>query len=223
MKKLLLYAVILLVSFVLAKKLVFYFTKKNLNNTTKLESYSQITNKSKVFTGDSHVAYFPVTEWFEAKDVLNNGIRGDKTTDVLRRIDSIAAKQPQSIFIQVGINDILRTVSDSNLVTDIVTNYGRIISAIQATSPKTKIFIQGLMPVNEFYTGKRQDSITRVIIEVNTELKQLAAAQHCSYTDLFSALTKDSSLPMNYSVDGLHLNEDGYKVWYERIKDDVAN
>lgn len=219
MKKLLLYAVILLVSFVLAKKLVFYFTKKNLNNTTKLESYSQITNKSKVFTGDSHVAYFPVTEWFEGQDVLNNGIRGDRTKDVLRRIDSIAVKQPQSIFIQVGINDILGASTAGTLLT----NYEKIVNIIQATSPKTRIFIQGLLPVNEFYTGKKQDSITRTIIDVNTQLKKLAEAQHCSYTDLFSALTKDNSLPMNYSVDGLHLNEDGYKVWYEHIKDDVAN
>lgn len=223
MKRIVLYAALGLLAFVLVNKLVFYFTKKNLNNTSKLQAYSQINRQSKVFIGDSHVAYFPITEWFKGKDVLNSGVPGNTTVDVLQRIDSVAEKLPLSIFIQVGVNDILRAQPGTWDINNTLADYKEIIRLIQTGSPQTRIYIQGLMPVNEFYTGERQDSITASIIAMNTELRKIADQQHCFYTDLFSVLAEDNALPMSYSVDGLHLNGEGYTIWYNKIKRQVAD
>jgi lysophospholipase L1-like esterase len=115
------------------------------------------------------------------------------------------------VFILIGINDISRNVPDSF----IVSNYQKIIQRIKKESPATKIYFQTLLPVNnEFTQFKNHYNKDEHILHVNEELKKLAAKEKISLIDLYPHfLNADKKLEKKYTIDGLHLNAEGYKVW----------
>ena len=58
------------------------------------------------------------------------------------------------------------------------------------------------------------------IVEINQRLEQLAAAEQCTYIDLYSHLTAPGSNDLDpaYTNDGLHLLGDAYLVWKEILQ-----
>ena len=56
-------------------------------------------------------------------------------------------------------------------------------------------------------------------MELNSDLQKLAQIHRVEYIDLFSVF-KDASnrLDEKYTLDGLHLNAAGYKLWKETIE-----
>src|SRR5690348_4269946 len=98
-----------------------------------------------VFVGNSLTDRFPLREMFPNIPVRNKGISGNTSQDILNRIDSIADAKPRKIFLDVGINDILRNQS----VDTLFINYKRIVETIKSKSPDTKIYIQSLLPVGK--------------------------------------------------------------------------
>ena len=61
---------------------------------------------------------------------------------------------------------------------------------------------------------------TALVPRLNAKLKALAVAEGAVYLDLYSLFKdKDSDvLPLNLTVDGLHLNSDGYAIWVNALK-----
>jgi lysophospholipase L1-like esterase len=56
-------------------------------------------------------------------------------------------------------------------------------------------------------------------MELNGKLKELATEFGGTYIDLFSVMADpDNHLPRKYSIDGLHLSYEGYRVWTEAIR-----
>lgn len=219
MKRNFFYAIVLIAGIVLLKKLPDDAGITKLNNTIKLKSFSKINENSIVFIGDSHITFFPLTEWFNDTNVLNNGINGDKTSDVLHRIGRIAAYRPKSVFLQIGINDILSTDEGISGDTSLLNNYRKIICLSQKISPETDIYINSIMPVSKNYAGERIDSITSRILSINEVLQRLAFEKGCTYIDVFHALASSHNrLPFYLTVDGLHLNRLGYNKWFHVIK-----
>ena len=64
-------------------------------------------------------------------------------------------------------------------------------------------------------TGK-----TDIIPEVNLRLEALAKEENIAYINLFPLFTEKGTnvLRSELTNDGLHLNEDGYKIWVKAIK-----
>ena len=86
-------------------------------------------------------------EWFELlgnKRCRNRGISGDVTEGILLRLDAITKLHPSSIFILIGINDLSRNMS----VDEIASNYRKILEQIKKETPRTKVYVQSVMPVN---------------------------------------------------------------------------
>jgi lysophospholipase L1-like esterase len=149
-------------------------------------------------------------------DVRNRGISGDITFGVLERLDEVTEGKPSKVFILIGINDISRNIPDSM----IVTNYRKIIARIKKESPSTKIYLHTLMPVNnEFTQFKNHYNKDEHILFVNSELKKLAAAENITLIDLYPHFLDGSNkLDPKYTIDGLHLNAAGYRVWADILK-----
>jgi len=153
-------------------------------------------------------------EWFELlqnKKCRNRGISGDVTEGILLRLDGVTRLKPSAIFILIGINDLSRNIS----VDEITGRYREILQRIQKETPKTKVYVQSVMPVNPATGGNtRLERKTELIIELNGRLQALAKEFGLTYIDLFTPLAdKNNLLPKRYSIDGLHLSYEGYSVW----------
>jgi lysophospholipase L1-like esterase len=89
------------------------------------------------------------------------------------------------------------------------------IGRIQNGSPKTTIYLQTLLPVNnEFTQFKNHYNKDNHILYINAQLKLLAATYSVKIIDLYPHfLDKNGKLDKTLTEDGLHLNIEGYKRW----------
>lgn len=188
------------------------------NFTLRAEQFKAYPNSSKdiIFLGNSITAGVDWMELLGDPRIRNRGISGDITFGVLERLDEVTEGKPAKVFILIGINDISRNIPDSL----ILENYQRIIERIKKESPATKIYFHTLMPVNnEFTQFKNHYNKDQHILYINDQLKKMAVKETITVIDLYPHfLDTNQKLDKKYTVDGLHLNAAGYKVWSEVLK-----
>jgi lysophospholipase L1-like esterase len=173
-----------------------------------------------IFLGDSLTDLCEWSEFFSTKQVKNRGICGDTTDGVLNRLPNIIESRPQKLFIMIGINDL----SQGREVLEILNSYKVILETLQEQTPKTKVFIQSLLPVNSQEFPNRKPETNKKIIEINEALKEFAKDFSFQYIDLHSSfLDKNSEVDAQYTSDGVHLNGQGYLIWKRIIEKDVVN
>jgi len=160
-----------------------------------------------VFVGNSLTEGFPLTEMFGAH-VKNRGIAGNITSNVLNRIESIAAKRPKKIFLEIGVNDFNASLA----INTTFNQYIQIINKIADISPTIHIYVQSVFPTCMSYT-KINDSIT----SLNSKLKGYCEKNGIEYIDIYSALLKNNLLDSSLTEDGIHLNGKGYDIWKKAI------
>ena len=87
---------------------MWYFNRFVGDQSREFYLYDEYRKKpATVFLGDSLTDFYPLEEFFAGEDVVNRGIAGDKTTDVLKRLEEIKALRPSRLFLQIGINDMI--------------------------------------------------------------------------------------------------------------------
>ena len=76
------------------------------------------------------------------------------------------------------------------------------------------------MPVNNSFTQHPTHyNKDEHIAAVNDGLKKLGAQKHITIIDIHPHfLDSDNRLDKKYTLDGLHLNAEGYKVWAQVLK-----
>jgi lysophospholipase L1-like esterase len=159
-------------------------------------------------------------EWVELlnhRKAKNRGISGDVTEGVLFRLDEVTSSTPAKVFLLIGINDLARGVGQETVFENIC----KIVRTIRASSPKTKVFVQSILPVNnEFETFRGHTSKTNEVLWINQQLRQWCKQEKVTYVDLFSSFVTPgtSRLNPNYTNDGLHLTGAGYLKWVEIVK-----
>ena len=188
----------------------FYMQRSSLFN--KLS----ITSKDIVFIGNSITNGAEWNELFPQKRVKNRGISGDTSEGVFDRLDAVVKGKPAKIFILIGVNDISREIK----IETIVLNMKRIVEKIQKESPKTKIYIQSILPVNPDFEMFKGHMKPELIKEINQFYQNIAQEYKVNYIDLYSHFLEDGTDKMNkkYTNDGLHLLGEGYLLWGEIVK-----
>lgn len=188
----------------------FYMQRSSLFN--KLS----ITSKDIVFIDNSITNGAEWNELFPQKRVKNRGISGDTSEGVFDRLDAVVKGKPAKIFILIGVNDISQEIK----VETIVLNMKRIVEKIQKESPKTKIYIQSILPVNPDFEMFKGHMKPELIKEINQFYQNIAQEYKVNYIDLYSHFLEDGTDKMNkkYTNDGLHLLGEGYLLWREIVK-----
>lgn len=109
-----------------------------------------------------------------------------------------------------------------DLTTDTIVGMIRVtVERIRKESPDTKLYLQSLLPINEsFGRYKRLAGKTNMIPEINKQLEELAKEKGLTYINLFPLFTEKGSnvLRAELTTDGLHLKEEGYKIWVKAIR-----
>lgn len=175
-----------------------------------------ITSKDIVFIGNSITNSAEWNELFPQKRVKNRGISGDTSEGVYDRLDPVVKGKPAKIFILIGINDISRGIE----VETIVQNMKRIVEKIQTESPKTKIYIQSILPVNPDFGMFKGHQKPQLIKEINQQYQNISKEYKVSYINLYPYFLEEGTDRMNekYTNDGLHLLGEGYLLWSKIIK-----
>lgn len=159
-----------------------------------------VNNQSIVFMGNSITQG---NEWSEtyANDprVLNRGISGNTSAEILNNLDYVLGGKPAKIFLMIGIND----GADPEIVVPAIR---KSIELTQKESPATEIYIQSILP----YGGRIN------VLTTNNLLKKLCAEKGVTYVDVYARLGgTDTNLSLSSadSNDGLHLLGSGYRKW----------
>lgn len=160
--------------------------------------------------------------------IVNRGIGGDITGGVLARLNEIFYYKPKAVFLLIGLNDIFNgdipDVEDD--ISYVAKNIIKIASRIKKYSPKTKIFIQTILPVNRnqfkrvrgFYPNHKK-SVNDKINEINLKLYEYSSDNGYTIIDLNSIFKNENrEMDEKFSIDGVHLNESGYNLWTNHIK-----
>jgi lysophospholipase L1-like esterase len=183
------------------------------NYALKVGQFKSYPHSAKdiVFLGNSITANVEWRELLGMENIKNRGISGDISFGILERLDEVIDGKPAKVFILIGINDVSRNIPDEI----IVANYRKIISRIQQGSPQTKIYFHTLLPVNnEFTQFKNHYNKDEHIAFLNSSLKTIAAETKITLIDLHpNFLDANGKLDKKYTIDGLHINAEGYKVW----------
>lgn len=192
-------------------------TSRPNNYAIKVEQFRSYRDASTdfVFLGNSITAGTDWNELLGITNARNRGISGDNTFGVLERLSEVTEGKPAKIFILIGINDVAGNKPDSV----IVNNYKRIIQRIKSESPKTKIYFQTILPVNDEFEKRNHFGKDDHIAWINAELKKLGEKEKITIIDLHPLfLNADKKLDKKYTIEGLHLNAAGYTHWAGILK-----
>ncbi|MDX2097458.1 MAG: SGNH/GDSL hydrolase family protein [Leptolyngbyaceae cyanobacterium bins.59] len=173
-----------------------------------------------ILLGDSLSLWFPPQLLPTDRTWLNQGISGETSAGLFRRLDLFDRTKPETIFLLIGINDLIRGVDDQT----ILQNQERIIRYLKRTHPQTQIVVQSLLP--HAAAGAKWEGRDRLqgtpnsrIRNLNRELAAITRAADVYYLDLHSLFTdpKGNLLP-ELTSDGLHLSLQGYWVWRSALQ-----
>lgn len=164
-----------------------------------------------VFLGDSLTEYGQWEELTQHPKVINRGIAGDTTPNLLRRLDHIVELAPSKIFLMIGINDFLFFERPQ-----ILENYKEIVHQLTTQLPNTQLYLQSILPVNP--NIRRIEMDNEEVQLLNQSIQQLASDLDLIYIDIHSPL-KDANgnLDERYTRDGVHLNGLAYSIWKKEI------
>ena len=161
-----------------------------------------------VFLGDSITEAFPLEEIFASKNVINQGISGDRILGVQDRLDvSVVPLKPRRIYLMIGINDI-NALPDAP-VEKFGKEYAGLLEDLKITAPQAEVMVFSILPMG----GELARRNHRVKM-LNSIVKKLADAHGFEWCDLHPFM-KDgkSELRDDFTFDGLHLNLKGYISW----------
>lgn len=174
-----------------------------------------------IFLGNSITSRNHWEELLQMPRAKNRGISGDTTFGILERLDEITEGKPSKIFLLIGINDISRNFPDRT----IIANYTEIINRIKEESPRTHIYVQTILPVNNtFDVYKNHYNKDEHILRVNNAIKKLAKKEGLTLIKLHDQfLDANNRLDPKYTEEGLHLNSVGYLLWADILKPYLAD
>ena len=201
--------------------IIFHYMNFNHNKVeivTK-EKIVEVIDDNYLFLGDSITYRYDLEKYFPDMYVVNSGVEGNTTEDILKNMkERVYDYNPSKVFLLIGTNDLAESNGWSE--DDIVNNIKKLIENIQNNRALTEIYIESILPVNHDISNSPSiDKDYNKIININKKLEKFCEENNLTYINLYDELIdEDGHLPPRYTDDGLHLNEEGYKVITKEIK-----
>jgi lysophospholipase L1-like esterase len=162
---------------------------------------------------------------FGAFKPVNLGIGGDQTGHVLWRITEgkeIEPLKPKLAVIMIGTNN-----TGGHSAEQIAGGIKAIIDELQKQKPDMKILLLGVFPraggIAKDDTVAPKEKLNPKIKAINDIISKYADDKKIFYKDIGGKfLNSEGGLERKIMPDLLHLSGEGYKIWAEAIKDDIA-
>lgn len=169
-----------------------------------------------VFLGDSLTQKWDQPLWeryFQPLHSLNAGVNGDRTENLLWRIQhgNLDRQQPMVIVLLIGTNDIGRNRPSAMIAQGVE----EILKVLRSSVPTARTLLLGVLPRSELPTSDRR----RQVNEVNHLIQTCADRKHIFYANVGIALLDGAGrLTRSVSTDGVHLTERGYVLLTEQLE-----
>lgn len=191
------------------KEKVFKGGKTNYSHEQRESLFEDLKVKKDdiIMLGDSLTQRCEWSELLNDNNIKNRGIDGDKTSDVLNRLDCITKGNPNKIFLMIGINDLLNNINEE----DILENYNVILDNIKSNSINTEVYVESVLPVRDLRINKKIDAL-------NSKIEDICKSKNVTYINIHDKFKdKNGFMKEGLSKDGVHLTSDGYKILKESI------
>jgi len=146
---------------------------------------------------------------------LDLGVSGETTEEVLWRLlngelDNI---HPKVVMIMIGTNNIGHYGDEKPEW--VAAGIKKIIETVRSKQPQVKILLLAIFP----RAATPQDSIRKKVDETNKLITSLADGKNIIFMDIGPKfLDPQGNLPKEIMPDGLHPNDQGYRIWIEAVR-----
>jgi len=172
---------------------------------------NSIPDGAVIFIGDSIMQSLATAAVSESS--VNFGIGSDTTLGVLARLKHYkSVSRSKAVVLAIGIND-LEKRSNS----DIVVNFQRILNSIPSS---VNVIVSAILPIGLSRVTIKTNN--RRISNLNGEVRNLVQRySNSSFVDIGTRLTNENGyLRSDFHIgDGIHLNDQGYKIYISGLKD----
>ena len=146
---------------------------------------------------------------FAPLNAANFGIGGDKTGNVLWRLDQgeVDGLSPKVVVLMIGVNNLW---SGKNTGEEIAGGIRAIVEKLRAKLPQSKVLLLGVLPI-----GDKLEDIGRIKArEINSYAAKFDDGAMVKFADLGAKLLQKNGklLEDAYMPDHLHLTAKGYEV-----------
>ncbi len=189
------------------------FVKDPADNGAALVRVAEIKGKpcELIFIGASNVEYWAKDgqriwdKYYAPYDALNFGVAGDRTEDVLWRLDhtDLSDIHPKAAVIFIGLNNFADTPRD------VAKGVEAVVKRVQAKFKGVKVLVVSITP------NLRE---SRTVLAVNQILKTFDDHKTVFYIDLYSRMPRQGDNWKGLRSDELHFTEEGYQMWADEME-----
>ncbi len=164
-----------------------------------------------IFIGASNVAFWAKEghavwdKYYAPRNAFNFGVAGDKTEDVLWRLEHSNLKSiaPKAAVLFIGLNNFSDTPRD-------------IAAGVKAVMKKTNSVFPGIKFLIVSITPSLR--ATQTVLKANKILKGYADDKTIFYIDLYSQMPQQGDNWKGLKPDHLHFTAEGYEMWAEQME-----
>jgi lysophospholipase L1-like esterase len=168
-----------------------------------------------LFVGDSLTEGLGLYGYVKTKNLVAQ--KGLSIEQAMKKMKTIVKKNPETIYIMLGINDLNYSVYTLD---DIEGNYRKLVKKLHKNLPDSKIYVESLLPVTKAFAKEHKNLSNQRINKLNKRLKALSDEyDYTTYVDIHQLyVNKNGDLPKKISSDGYHLKLDAYSDWVDYLK-----
>ncbi|MDY6038184.1 MAG: GDSL-type esterase/lipase family protein [Eubacterium sp.] len=177
-------------------------------NQSKEKNYRMIFSNCAI-VGDSITEGLSVYGFLGAEQVFSE--IGDAVSKGGAMFDKAAATYPKAVFFSYGMNDMGNYTGNAE---DFIKDYTSLIKKFQKSSPKTKIYVNGISKPDS--SAVETNKILGNYSKFNKEIKAMCKKLKITYIETSQILEKDPSL---YAADGIHVQPAYYTIWLDLMQE----
>ena len=179
-----------------------------LEQEAKAVAKGQGSNRLAILVGDSLSLWFP-SQWLPYGQLwLNQGISGENSGQILKRLSAFAKTRADTIYVMAGTNDLRQGASDRV----ILDNIRQIVRRLRSNHPQAQVVVQSILPTRLSAIPNQR------IYNLNQQIAAIAQQEGTGFLNLYSLFADEQGqLQQDLTTDGIHLTHRGYQVWQEAL------
>jgi lysophospholipase L1-like esterase len=168
-----------------------------------------------VFVGSSSIRKWDVERWFPGLAAINRGFGGSQISDVNYYIEQLVLRHaPRAVVFYSGDNDI----ASGKDATRVFNDFKAFADQVHRRLPKTQVIVVPIKP------SLARWKLWPEMQKADALIRKLADEQsYLHYADTAAPMLGDDGQPRPelFVKDGLHLSDDGYRLWTEIVRKSI--
>ncbi len=168
-----------------------------------------------VFIGSSSIAFWKsLPKDFPEMKTLNLGKPGTTYSHLVPRAAEWAARYPAKRYvIYSGDNDVAWLRKPEK----VARQFREVALALKAGIPDVRVYVISIKPNRALARRMRVGAARRANELLESEAEALGFA---TYVDIHANMLREDGTPRRelFSIDGIHMNRDGYRVWAKSLR-----